>query len=379
MRITFITWDGGGNESPAVGIAQTLLGRGHEVRFAGYPSQASRFAGREIRFTTLANAAAEAAAQPPPRPMPALIMVSPRQVDDVRALIQADQPDLLVIDCLMFGAIVAARQSEAPMAVLVHNAPGLLVPPDGAIERFLLPAINQLEIAAGLPPADRLWDAWGPGPVICTSIAEIDPHATAVPSTFSYVGPVRERHVASGRDALVQPTRSLARGSDRPLVLATFTSSGGWDQHSRVSRTIEGLAEAPVDVLVTNATVDQSLTLASNASLTGFLDHDLILPHVAVTVTHGGHGTAMASLAHGVPIVFLPNAFSDQPSVAARVAELGAGIALDGDAASPAEISVACEQAIRAPSFRAAAARLGAAIAASPGPEGAATILEATA
>lgn len=38
-RFLFLTWDGGGNQSPAIGIAQELRGRGHEVVFAGYASQ----------------------------------------------------------------------------------------------------------------------------------------------------------------------------------------------------------------------------------------------------------------------------------------------------------------------------------------------------
>ena len=35
-RVLFVTWGGGGNQPPAIGIAQELRDRGHKVVFAGY-------------------------------------------------------------------------------------------------------------------------------------------------------------------------------------------------------------------------------------------------------------------------------------------------------------------------------------------------------
>ena len=37
--LLFVTWDGGGNVPPAVGIAQELQRRGHAVRFVGHARQ----------------------------------------------------------------------------------------------------------------------------------------------------------------------------------------------------------------------------------------------------------------------------------------------------------------------------------------------------
>ena len=45
-------------------------------------------------------------------------------------------------------------------------------------------------------------------------------------------------------------------------------------------------------------------------------------------VCHGGFGTVRGGLTAGVPMAVLP-LFADQPYNAARVAEIGAGIALD--------------------------------------------------
>jgi MGT family glycosyltransferase len=53
------------------------------------------------------------------------------------------------------------------------------------------------------------------------------------------------------------------------------------------------------------------------------------VPHAAAMVCHGGFGTVRAGLTAGMPMAVLP-LFADQPYNARRVAELGAGIQVDG-------------------------------------------------
>jgi len=101
----------------------------------------------------------------------------------------------------------------------------------------------------------------------------------------------------------------------------------------------------------------------------------LLLPHAAVTVTHCGHGTVTASLAHGVPLIGLPNQAADQPFLARRVHELGAGVALAGDAEAE-QIRSAVREVLANSSYAAAARTMAATINASPGAAGAATELE---
>ena len=60
----------------------------------------------------------------------------------------------------------------------------------------------------------------------------------------------------------------------------------------------------------------------------------------AAMVGHGGSGSTLAALAAGVPQALVP-LFVDGPANAARVAALGAGIALDGADAVAAELGAA--------------------------------------
>jgi UDP:flavonoid glycosyltransferase YjiC (YdhE family) len=68
-------------------------------------------------------------------------------------------------------------------------------------------------------------------------------------------------------------------------------------------------------------------------------------------MTHGGHGTAMRTLGHGVPMVVIPGLAGDQPFVAAAIDEWGAGLALPGDASSDA-MRNAAQRILSTPSFR---------------------------
>ena len=52
-KILFVTWPGGGNQPPAIGLAQQLHRDGHETVFAGYIDQASRFTLLDLEFAQL--------------------------------------------------------------------------------------------------------------------------------------------------------------------------------------------------------------------------------------------------------------------------------------------------------------------------------------
>ncbi|MQA02546.1 MAG: hypothetical protein GEV07_07425 [Streptosporangiales bacterium] len=346
------------------------------MRFAGYTGQRQHFESRGFAFTVLERAnAAYRVDEPPERVMAALVegvWASPEHLADVADL-SADQPyDALVVDCTMFGVLAAAENATTPTAVLVHSAPGAILPPHGWGESMMLGAVNQMRQTAGLPDVDTGWATWTPFPVLATSIRDLDPLAAQAPASFGYVGPVSERTRPSGDALPWQP------GDRRPLVVASFSTGYAWDQRSRIERTLHALADGDgYRVLALTAMADTAgLDVPPNAALRTYLPHTEVLPEAAVVVTHAGHGTVTAALAHGVPLVCLPNPAADQPALAARVAALGAGIALDGETATADEIGAAVHTVGTDPSYRAAAEKLAAAIAGAPGAAGAADTLE---
>ncbi len=366
----FLTWPGAGNQVPEIGVAAALRAAGHEVVFAGYEAQAERFG---PSFRVLPGAQGRWPAQPPPDWMPVLVdavWACREHLDDVPRLLADVPADVLVVDCLMFGALAAAEQIAIPAAVLVHSCPGALLPPGGPFEGPLLAAVNEMRAARGRAPLDRLWDAWTRFPALCTSVRELDPLAGRLPAEFTFVGPVEEPSDPSGW------TPPWPAADPRPLVVAAFSTGAAWDQTSRVQRTLDALDDGAYRVLVTAGMVDpERIRVPGDACVVPFVPHAEVLPGAAAVVTHAGHGTVAAALRQGVPLVALPNPAADQPILAAHIAARGAGIALPGDQATPAEIRAAVDKVAAGTAYRTAATTLSTAIAASPGPTRAATLL----
>jgi MGT family glycosyltransferase len=374
-RFAFVTWDGGGNVPPAIGIARELQSRGHVVRFLGYSMQRAGIEGHGFAFSSLVRSGDFDlyGERPAEQRLPAIIRnvwACPEHLEDIPEFLDGNPADVVVVDFLLQGALAQARRMATPVAVLAHSSiAGLVPPPQSPMGAARIAAANGFRSEVGLQPLARLNDGWAGLPTIVTTIPELDPEATAAGESVLYVGPIL--------DSAPGPAWDSAWTADdrRPLILVSFSTTRFWDQSARIRNTLDALAAEPVRVLVSASASSLPATLPRNAVARSFVPHSLVLPTVAVTVTHCGHGTVSASLAHGVPIVGLPNAAADQPFLAARVQELGAGIALDGES-SPKAIRRAVRDLLAHPSYRDAARRLGAAISATPGAAGAAAELE---
>jgi UDP:flavonoid glycosyltransferase YjiC (YdhE family) len=345
-RYLFLTWSGAGNQAPALGLAAALAGRDHTVTFAGYPDQRARFEAAGFGFSVLPSAPhawPSPRAEPPADWMPALVKAvwaCEGHLEDVPGLAEREGCDALVIDCMMFGALAAAERISVPTAVLVHSAPGALAPPGGGLDLLARERVNQVRASAGAAPVTALWDTWKPFAALCTSVPELDPLHGQLPEGLEFVGPVAEPD--GGKDDWRSPWPA---GDSRPLALVSFSTGSGWDQSSRIQRTLDALDDGGYRVLVTTTAADISgISVPGDAVLIRSVPHARVLPCAAVTVTHAGHGTIAASLAHGVPVVALPNSGADQEALAQQVAKLGAGIALPGGTATPEQIAAACRR-----------------------------------
>ena len=103
--------------------------------------------------------------------------------------------------------------------------------------------------------------------------------------------------------------------------------------------------------------------------------HDLA-PTCAVMVHHTGPGTLCTTAVHGVPHVLLPQQY-DEPYLAARVAEQGAGIAVAAARASGPVVRDAVAAVLGDPGFAAGAATLRDQLLAQPSPAEVAALLAA--
>ena len=111
----------------------------------------------------------------------------------------------------------------------------------------------------------------------------------------------------------------------------------------------------PVRVLLTLGGVigADTVPLARNVVVRGFVPHDLALPHVDLVISHGGLSSISAALVAGKPLVCIPQG-RDQYLNAERVEVCGAGLTLRAES-TPAEIAFAINTVLNEPSFRRAA------------------------
>ena len=108
--------------------------------------------------------------------------------------------------------------------------------------------------------------------------------------------------------------------------------------------------------------------------LADWLSHGELLPRCAVVVTTGGAADDLAALAAGVPLVVVPTLW-DKPDNARRIVDAGVGVQVAPKACTPEGLRAAVDEVLGDPSYRRNAARMAQALAAAPGPAGAAEMI----
>lgn len=347
--VLFVTWDGGGNVPPALGIARELADRGDLVRFLGHEQQRQTIESAGFTFTPYKHARPWSATAPVGNLRGGLryfaMFTDHGPGRDLVELLDTERADVLVLDCMSLGALGAAKKLAVPYAVLVHT-----------YYRFLTKVwdrgpIGLLGRIKGLNPA-RLWA--GADLILIAADPVLDPAGSAQL-------PPNARHVG-----VVQPAPDLmpagSADAEPPRVLVSFSTIRYSGQEEALQSVLDALGQLPVDGEVTYGdAVDPSrLRPPANVRMHRHLPHDEVMPVVQVVIGHGGHATSMRALAHDVPLLVMPmHPMLDQKMVGTSVAAEGAGELLAKDA-SPEQIRAAVERLLAPGPHRDAAARAGA-------------------
>jgi UDP:flavonoid glycosyltransferase YjiC (YdhE family) len=198
-------------------------------------------------------------------------------------------------------------------------------------------------------------------------LPELDPAGSARrPDNLHYTGPV-----VSGVPAT--PTE--------PTVLVSLSTINFPGQARAMQNILDALGTLEVRGIATvgpSIGID-NLVAPSNVELRGFVPHDQLLPTVSMVVGHGGHATTMVALAHDLPVLVMPmHPMLDQKMVGQSLVDTGAGLLMSKKAESAA-IAEAVTELLGTGAHRAAAARLGATIRATPGAIAGADLVSAVA
>jgi MGT family glycosyltransferase len=398
LRFLFTTFDGGGNVPPLMTPVTALLARGHAVRVMSDACTRDEIEGTGAQYVpwqVAPNKAQRSRDLDPPdwqmsqvdglRLMAEFFMggLSGPYAQDMVAELRREPADLVVNFDMLLGVMAACeaeRQAFALLSTCISLFPipgiprfGSALPPartaaeaealedvehalQGAFDAGL-PSLNATRGQLGLAPLAHLLDqSLGAQRLFIGTARAFDFPAPACPERFRYIGPLL-------RDPVWSRSWSApwAPADTRPLVAVGFSTS--FQNHATcLQRIIDACATLPVRVLVTlgGSLRRDELLARDNTFIVDSAPHGEVFPDAAVVVTHGGHGTTLTALRHGVPVLVLPHG-RDQGDNAARVHWHGAGLALD-KAASTEAIRDAVERLLLEPQFRFAAQKMAFAI-----------------
>lgn len=344
--VLLVTWDGGGNAPPLISIAAELAGRGHEVRILGHERQRASIEAADLNFTAYRHALPWSPIVPRDDPAIFATFVDGGAGRDVEEILAARPADVVVVDCLMLGALQAAQATGLPTVVLFHSfyaffGQGVAHSP-----------LSGIGAAHGRPP-QALWDA--ATEVLVASDRQLDPAAGPIPANVHWTG------VAQERPAPRQP-------DDRRRILLSLSTVWFPGQQESLQTILDALADLPVEGIATidGSVAARDLRVPANVEAHGFVSHREVMPQVSLVIGHGGHATTMRALAHDLPLLIVPQHPIDQPMIGGVIQAHGAGLMVEAPS-SPAQVREAITKLLADDAYARAAATIGARLRASNG------------
>ena len=351
LSVVQVVRDGGGTAAVELAVAAKLAARGHRVRLYGPPEVAApaRAAGFDLVPLDWPAGLGSGIGEDLVRHMVGASAAWARRLVPVLGA----GVDVLVADSAVFGAALAARLSGVPSAVLMPTVYVAASAHRSSVVADPAPAVaglNRARTALGLPAVgsltEQLLDA---DRLLLLTARAFELPDLDLPPHVRYAGPQLPT-------ATPGPPVPLPPGT-APLVLVSLSTTDR-GQGELLARLLTALGSLPGRALVTlGPAVDRAgLRAPANVTLAGSVPHGRVLPATSLVVTHAGHGTVMAAIAAGVPMVCVPMG-RDQPAVAARVVHHRLGVAVDPDA-GVAELRAAIRRVLGDPGYRAAATRM---------------------
>jgi UDP:flavonoid glycosyltransferase YjiC (YdhE family) len=385
MNILFVTIDGGGNLPPVLGMAKGLSRIGHSVTVLSEPcveelinSLGYEFIPFNRHFTRkdrTEDVFKDWNASPIKNPVLDNIVFGPASIvaEETKQAIEKSNADILIADCLLPNALIAAEALGIPGLMAFHmpeyfpgpnRPPGMfgLKPGKGFPGRLrdkvltflfnkkldgFLPGINEARAKMKLPHLERTSDLLLKADIrFIQTLEHFDFPILPNPANVRYTGPFLD-----DPDWVEHWANPWAEDDPRPLVVISLSSTFQ-NQQVVIQSSIDALRNKEIRGLVTlGAALDKnSFKVPENVAIVDSAPHSEVFPLADLVITHAGHGTVMRALSHGLPLICLPMG-RDQNDNAIKVDYHGCGIALNSKAGS-AKIGNAVLKVLNEESFR---------------------------
>jgi UDP:flavonoid glycosyltransferase YjiC (YdhE family) len=373
-----------GHVHPMMPLASAMVARGHDVLWA-VPREGLGHVERK-GFRAVAAGASELGPAAVLRRYPELrdlplaqapeamfaklwgAMAAPMMLTDLVPVALEWRPDLVVADAAEFAGHIVAAELGVP-----------------SVTKGFGPLLPERRVAAASAEVAPLWWSRGLEPRPYGGSYEhlyLDIYPPELqPQNADHV-PHRQRMrpiVEDGGVGTGSPPSLPQAPSDAPLVYVTMGTVFNNPQTLKLVTAAAG--ELHVRVLVTvgpKADTTMLGTTPARVRIERYVPQTLVLPHCNLVVSHGGSGTMLAALTHGLPQLCLPQG-ADQFLNAAALASAGAGISLMPEETTTETVRDAAARLLGEAAFREAARRVSESIASMPPPDDVAASLEALA
>lgn len=386
MRILFTTHPAYGHFHPLLPVAEAARAAGHEVAFA--VSERFRKVIERLGFLVITaglnwlesdHSSIPDELRPPPDcslevffAQQFLSATAPPLARDVVIASESWMPDIIVRERTEFGGALAADILGVPCVAIQVASPSLMTPEMLAV---MAEPYNAARTRLGLSPDPGLAALEGQTVLVFAPPSLHDPDVPLPPNLVSL------RPASADRTAEPDlPAWAQALGEERPLVYATLGTVFNDPTYGLpfFPAIIEALAEEPVDVVITvGPEVDPGYlgTPPANVRVERYVPQSLLFPRCSAVVCHGGYGTLLTAVEHGVPLVVVPYG-ADQPINARSVERLGIGRVVHENDVNADRMREAVRSVLKDPRWRIEMVRIRDEMEALPRPAHAVTLLE---
>ncbi|WP_034091783.1 glycosyltransferase [Streptacidiphilus albus] len=351
-----------GHVNPASGIAEELAARGHEVAWTGTETVFRALLGPDARVFGTGTRAFRALGGHGLASLRSLwegfvVPYARFTTKPLDAVVREFRPDALLVDQHTPAGALIAHRHGLPWASLAPGAMELGRPYRALpqVEAWTAGLLAELWRRAGLPAAEFTDPRFSPHLVLATTGRALLGDLP-LPPQCALVGPVLTERSADP----AFPWERLDPGRRTVLVtMGTMSDAVGADFLDRTVRAVTRYGEGIQAVIAAPrgalpADLPDSVVVVDRAPILELLSKGAL----DAVLCHGGMNTVGESLAHGVPLLMAPIR-NDQPFVAQRVAEAGAGLRVPFARVGPQVIAERLRQVLDETAHRTAAQLIG--------------------
>lgn len=403
LKIAIFNVPTSGHVNPTLPLTAALVRRGHEVEYflsEGYRERIERTGATFTAYRDVSDHYFDELARSfnPARVATHMLRTARGILPQLAEALQRRRPDAVIYDAMCPWGRLAARQASLPtiasmslldlppryllksgetltaMRLFIHMFPWLL--------RYRQ-AAQALTRTHGLPaPAFPQIMNWPGDFNLCYTSPELLPDAGRYGDDYAFVGPlIAPRGEATRSGGGDFPWERI--DGQRPLLYISlgtvFTDNPRFFGDCLQAFGDTGEAAGAYQVVMSvgrHVSPDDLEKIPANFVVRSYVPQLEILQRASLFITHAGANSVHEGLYYGVPLLLVPQQL-EQALVAARVAELGAGIALNGNSITVRHLRAQAVKVSDDPAFRRRAAAMGEALRTAGGVRRAAEAVEA--